>query len=187
MKGFYRGFTVELDLSILAVNTILQSEYLKDFEEASVLATQYQNDGKDVSGFTKVQSSGEFDTDLDEYVTCAAVFKKLRDLINLWLRDVMKDDKYADNMVSHLYRWLSSPGEAKLYDPLLHRLVHKLKKKNVFQLLLTLKQLGCKVIFASFHKILIHTEKSSYDEAESFINFILHTVKKNPLFAFINL
>lgn len=54
MKGFYRGFTVELDLSILAVNTILQSEYLKDFEEASVLATQYQNDGKDVSGFTKV-------------------------------------------------------------------------------------------------------------------------------------
>lgn len=35
-RGFYRGYTCEIDLSILAVNTILQSEYLKDFEDASM-------------------------------------------------------------------------------------------------------------------------------------------------------
>jgi len=37
-KGFYRGYCVELDLSILAVNTIMQSEFLKEFEEASAVA-----------------------------------------------------------------------------------------------------------------------------------------------------
>ncbi len=32
-KGFYRGYTVEIDLANLAVNTILQSEFLKEFDE----------------------------------------------------------------------------------------------------------------------------------------------------------
>ncbi len=37
-KGFYRGYCVELDLTILAVNTIMQSEFLREFEEASATA-----------------------------------------------------------------------------------------------------------------------------------------------------
>lgn len=31
-KGFYRNYTVELNLELLAVNTILQSNTLKEFE-----------------------------------------------------------------------------------------------------------------------------------------------------------
>ena len=88
-RGFYRGYTAEIDLSILAVNTILQSEYLKDFEDAAVLASEYQQ--KD-GAFTRVQQNGELDTDLDEFVTCNAIFKKLRELINVWLRDVLNSD-----------------------------------------------------------------------------------------------
>lgn len=42
VKGFYRGYSVELDLSMLPVNTVLQSEYLKDFEDATAFANQYQ-------------------------------------------------------------------------------------------------------------------------------------------------
>ena len=90
-------------------------------------------------------------------------------------------------LVSHLYRWISSPAESKLYDPLLHRLVHKLMMKNFFQLLYQLKQHGCNVIYANFHKIIIHTEKTSFDEAENFINFVIHTIKQKPLFAFLSL
>ena len=39
-KGFYRGYCVEIEMSVLAVNTILQSEFLREFEEASMLAAQ---------------------------------------------------------------------------------------------------------------------------------------------------
>ena len=90
-------------------------------------------------------------------------------------------------LVSHLYRWISSPAESKLYDPLLHRLVHKLMMKNFFQLLFRLKEHGCNVIYANFHKIIIHTERTSFDEAENFINFVIHTIKQKPLFAFLSL
>jgi len=103
----------------------MQSDYLKDFEEASNAATQLHHEDKN-SGFTKVQASNELDTDLDEYVTCAPIFKKLRDLASLWVKDSLNEDPYADSLIAHLYRWISSPSGAKLYDPLLHRLVHKL-------------------------------------------------------------
>lgn len=35
-KGFYRGYTVEVSISDLVINTILQSEFLKEFEEATM-------------------------------------------------------------------------------------------------------------------------------------------------------
>lgn len=79
--------------------------------------------------YSRVVVNSEFDTDLDEYVTCAPIFRKLRDLVNCWLTDVLKEDEYADRLISHVYRWLSSASSSKLYDPLLHRLVHKLMKK----------------------------------------------------------
>ncbi len=34
-NGFYRGYTVEIDVSMIAINTILQSEFLKEFEDLS--------------------------------------------------------------------------------------------------------------------------------------------------------
>lgn len=93
-KGFYRHYCVEIDLSILALNTIMQAEFLKEFEEATNVAAQ-QNTSTvhdKNQAFGKFQSAGEFDTDLDEYVSCAPVFQKLRDLCNLWVKDVLNGD-----------------------------------------------------------------------------------------------
>jgi hypothetical protein len=50
-------------------------------------------------------------------------------------------------------------------------------KKNFFQLLYRLKELGCNVIFANFHKLIIDTERSTVDAAENFIAFVLETIK----------
>lgn len=50
-----------------------------------------------------------------------------------WFDDVMfRQDQYADYLIQHVYRWISSPSKSKLYDPLLHRLVHKLMQKNFY-------------------------------------------------------
>lgn len=83
-KGFYRGYTVEIDISVLAVNTILQSEFLKEFEEATITANStagvYDSKGKNKTGGGD-KFTTEFDTDLDEFVTCSQSFKKLKDLV----------------------------------------------------------------------------------------------------------
>ena len=43
------------------------------------------------------------------------------------------------------------------------------------------------MIFANFHKLIIATERSTLDAAESFIAFVIETIKQKPLFAVIQL
>jgi hypothetical protein len=45
-KGFYRGYSVEMSITHLAINTIMQSEFLKEFEEAQANAEKMQMEGK---------------------------------------------------------------------------------------------------------------------------------------------
>lgn len=70
---------------------------------------------------------------------------------------------------------------------MLHRLVHKLMKKNFFQLLLRFKQLGCNVIYANFNTMYVYTEKKTFAEAESHINFVLQNLKTTQLFQYMTL
>lgn len=34
---------------------------------------------------------------------------------------------------------------------------------------------------------MIHTERDTFEEAENFINFVIHTIKQNPMFSFIQM
>jgi hypothetical protein len=114
--GFYRSYVVEVALGNLALNTIFQSEFLSEFEDATNVAQTNQGLNKTIVN--------DFDTDLDEFVTCKAAFGKLKELCSLWCHDVEHNsDPYADGLLSNFYRWLTSSTEAKMYDPLLHRLV----------------------------------------------------------------
>ena len=86
-------------------------------------------------------------------------------------------------------RWLQSPSTApsRLHDPLLQRLVHRLSCQ-VFNLLMKrLKMLDCRVIYASFHKILIYTGKETDEDAKGHVSFALRTVMNDPLFAKLRL
>lgn len=74
-----------------------------------------------------------------------------------------------------------------MYDPLLHRLVQKLMKKNFYLLLYELKQLGCSVIHGNFHRIFVKTKKRDLEEAITHINFVVKTINENPMFKFISL
>lgn len=86
-----------------------------------------------------------------------------------------------------MYRWLTSSTQAKLYDPLLQRLVQKLMKKNFFMLLYELKNLGCTVIHGNFNRVMVKTTKRDIEEAITHINFVVKTITENPLFKFISL
>lgn len=82
-------------------------------------------------------------------MTCAPAFAKLRGLVTMWMNDKENyDSEFAGELLMHLYRWLTS--SSKLYDPLLHRMIHKMMSKNFYWLLSRFKTLGCQVIYGSF-------------------------------------
>ena len=82
---------MEIEVGSLAINTILQADYLREFEDALELS------GVDSKKKAKDNAQAEFDTDLDEFVTCRAAFQKLKDLMNRWLQDIHNEDEYADD------------------------------------------------------------------------------------------
>ena len=84
-KGFYRYYTVEVEIGSLAINTILQSDFLREFEDANELVAGVESKKKGDQVESKSKHGQEFDTDLDEFVTCKAAFGKLKDLMNRWL------------------------------------------------------------------------------------------------------
>jgi len=86
-----------------------------------------------------------------------------------------------------LYRWISSSA-SKLYDPALHRLVHKLITKVFHQLIAEIRNLGGTIIFASFNKLIIGTDKTKLSDAEVNFKFLSKTLRtRRPLFKFITL
>ena len=86
----------------------------------------------------------------------------------------------------NVYRWITDPT-SKLYDPLLHRLVHKLMKKSFLKLLHLFKQYGCDIVHADFNKVWLHTRKQDFEEAQNHINFVIKQILQNPMFACLSL
>jgi len=119
--------------------------------------------------------------------SCHPVFLRFKELATSWLSDVLRHNVQADQIFSHIYRWLTSPADSKMYDPLLHRFVHKLIKKCFFLLVQRFKDLGATIVYASFHKLIICTQKDNLEDAQNYVNFVLHTIKDDSLFAFLNL
>ena len=55
---------MEIEVGSLAINTILQADYLREFEDALELS------GVDSKKKAKDNAQAEFDTDLDELILC---------------------------------------------------------------------------------------------------------------------
>jgi hypothetical protein len=124
----------------------------------------------------------------DEAVTCARAFRVLRHMLVNWLADTQDDAKLiqANFFADRFQRWISAP-KSRLFDPALHKLVHKLAKKVWLQLLTELKKLGARVVYATFEKVIIATEKRTFAEAQTYFEFISRTIRNNrDMFKFLH-
>jgi DNA polymerase epsilon subunit 1 len=102
----------------------------------------------------------------------------LRALVSGWLRDAFVNNSLvADELLHHVYRLVSCPG-CLLYDTSLHRIVHALMKSTFLRLLGELEHLGCSIVFASFHRITVATNKLHMHQAQEYIDFVISTVRK---------
>ena len=98
----------------------------------------------------------------------------------------MRGSDVAAELIINVYRWITDPS-SKLYDPLLHRLLHKLMKKSFLQLLHYFKQFGCEIVHADFNKVWLHTGKRDYEDAQTHIDFVIKKIKEKDMFQYLDL
>jgi len=74
-----------------------------------------------------------------------------------------------------------STHEALLSDPALHRALRSLMKNTFFRLLAEFKKLGSKIVWASFNRIVVATNKTHLSSAMEYINFVISTIYKRGI------
>ena len=184
VPGMYRTICVELSIKNLAVNTLLKASLIAQMEgsDSSLALDMLQKNADDTEAGGSGMDGVEF---LDESAACGTAFRVLRVLANKWFRDVaVAGDQVADTLLLNIYRWLCSPS-SKLYEPAIHSMLNRLMRKLFLQLLAELRRLGSTVVHATFNKIIICTNKMTLDHAESYVNYVVQTLKARDLFEWV--
>jgi DNA polymerase epsilon subunit 1 len=185
--GMYRVVCVDLQLDNLAVNTVLESRSLHALEGVDLSKDLVLSAETGDAAALAAASDGTSGSPADDSAACASAFRTLKHLVHDWMRSVLDErDPMADNLLLNMYRWLCSPGSL-MYDPALHRMVHVLMKKVWLQLLAEIRSLGARVVYASFTRITIATEKASLHDGRAYLDFLLGSVTKKPIFSFLRL
>jgi DNA polymerase epsilon subunit 1 len=166
----YRSPCLEISIDNLCANAMLFGgtiQTMEGVEQAeSVEAGSYVQG--DVSG---VQSA----------------FKVLRAFVaNLFSDIAQNQNEVADQILQHFYRWLRSRS-AKLYDPMLHKMVHQLMTKVFLRLCSEFKRHGAELVYGNFNKIIITTSKPYLENAISSAKFLVQSIFSSDVFSCISI
>lgn len=182
MPGCYRTVCVDIDVHDLAVAA------LTDIAALGSSATATRQSASDPSSPTSILQLGHGDAShnknsepLGDEMSMSTALPMLRALVGAWLKDAFTaNNEIADSMLHHVYRLVSNPNTL-MHDPALHRVVHSLMKSTFMRLLSELQRLGCSIVYATFHRITIATNKIGLADAEEHVNFVISTVQKRCL------
>lgn len=123
----------------------------------------------------------------DETTRCASAFKILRQMVAAWLRDVsVYQNVFADYQIIHFYRWLHDPNSL-MYDPALHRMLRTLMQKLFLHLIAEFKRLGAVIVHANFNKIILCTKKKRLEDAISYVQYVVNSIRGKELFHSIDI
>ncbi|KAK8403806.1 hypothetical protein O3P69_000115 [Scylla paramamosain] len=181
----YSTVCVELDVDALAVTTILQANNINEMEGTS---SSVAFDAAPQASLQDMMSGPDSSaTVYDETSRSASAFKVLRQMVAAWLRDVsVYKNVFADYQIIHFYRWLHDPNSL-LYDPALHRMLRNLMRKLFLHLIAEFKRLGAVIVHANFNKIILCTRKKRLEDAISYVQYVVNSIRGKELFHSIDL
>ena len=123
----------------------------------------------------------------DETVRSAAAFRILRQMVACWLRDVsVYQNELADQQIVHFYRWLHD-SNSLMYEPALHRILRSLMQKLFLHLIAEFKRLGAIIVHANFNKIILCTRKKKTEDAITYVQYIVNSIRGKELFHSIDI
>lgn len=184
--GTYRNVCVELDLFDLAVCAIMSSGVL-DAQGLTAITTNKGGGGNPEEEGAETGGTGGAAIFSDS--SCARAFHLLKALVTKWIDDVIREGEHSISygILLALYRYLCGFGDALLYDPALHRVVHGLMTKLFRRLVGEIQKLGAQIIYADFSRIIIHTSKNDLKSATEYVTYLVNAIRSKDTFFYINL
>jgi DNA polymerase elongation subunit (family B) len=206
-SGVYRGVSVCIKVSMLAVNALLSSTFLPgavDGTNGDDLATIAAAAEEDIAASAAKYASSASAASLASAQSassgklrrvaasgsgnCLHAFRSLRKLVSLWADDWKRSrSPIAMCLLERFYAWVAAPTSL-LHDPALHKMLHSLMLRVFEALVKELKKSGhgLTVVFASFDKLILATPRTSAAPALSLVRNALDRVSALPLFKYLD-
>ncbi|CDS37731.1 dna polymerase epsilon catalytic subunit a [Echinococcus multilocularis] len=188
--GCYRYVCVDLELSNLAVNTMLVASRIPELEGASVLTFDRLLPAQQSieEQLRRGVNVGAQITNYDEAAACSAAFRVLRTMVVSLVKDVTQfKNPLADEQIIYFYHWLRS-STSLLYDPALRRTLQKLMKKVFLKLVDELNQThGLDVVCANFSRLILCTHQLDVVDALPRADGLSRMLQAKPFFSHLDL
>lgn len=165
----YDTVCLELEIRNLTVNTVLSSALINEAEGVFIS----ENGDNKNSTFADNSFSGP-------------ALAVLRNMIQSWWDDAIKDVGEADALISSFLKWCSNPSSF-LYDSSLHYHIHNLTKKSMVQLLGEFRRMGSSIVFADRNKVIIKTSKTVVENSYAYGQYLISSIRSKPLFNLLEL
>ncbi|KAM3720644.1 DNA polymerase epsilon catalytic subunit [Dirofilaria immitis] len=182
-SSFETNICVELELGAVDVTAIVQSASIADAEggaDAVGFLTGAVLSGDALLGY--VRSIAQY----DEGAAVAGPLKVLRLLLHECIKDIhLYGSKIADQIIISLDRWLRTQ-HSLMYDPAIVRVVDILITKLILLLVAEINRLGGRIIYASSSRLIMCTQRSTLEHAQSFVNSLCLSLEEHAIFASLN-
>ncbi|KAI8821881.1 uncharacterized protein EV422DRAFT_573743 [Fimicolochytrium jonesii] len=189
VPGSYQTVCVDVQILDFALNTLMHSSMLHDVDDASgAIGSSFQQVGHLMDEYAKPGEDGteEVAGNVDESQVTPATFSVLKSMVMGWADEVRRRNRFASYLLEHLYRWLTT-SSSRMYDPALLALVHNLMRKVFVKLIADLKKLGARIVFASFDRIVLATNKTDIRTAVGYGVYVLEALGKKTIFETLEL
>jgi len=181
--GTYRRVCVELSLNLVITAIVNCDSAQEDDLQGGELLGRVLDGGEDEQGeddgFAGIAAAGGGASgDVSD------ALRMLRLLMKAWTALVEQGgagSQEAHGMLSNVYKWLRSPSSL-LHDTALVNAVHKLMQRCFKHLVAAIRRLGGVVVQASYHKLILATNKSTPLGALEHIQYIMHSLMEKDMF-----
>ncbi|KAL3113616.1 hypothetical protein niasHT_010645 [Heterodera trifolii] len=184
--------TAELSLGAVAVTALLQSANISEAEGTS----EQTGFAATASAQPTTMSIGEALSHRllaglakyhDDTVAVGPALRCLREVFHRLVKDIHHHSNvFADQLVVNMHRWISDPSSL-LFHPSLRATLITLMRKLCLLLVAEMQKLGATVIHCSFTRIVFSTNRDSLPLGRAFVNSLLATLSRRPMFASLQL
>ncbi|CAG8516863.1 18561_t:CDS:10 [Acaulospora morrowiae] len=158
--GVYRNLCFEIQPKNLILNTIIESSSINQIEGSAQIF------GDEMSPST---------------------FSALKSMIKDWQAERHQaQNEFANVLIHNLESWLRT-SQSKFYDRYIYGTVRLLMKKVIMQLMAEINNLGDKIVYSNFYRIIVASSKKHPDLATTYRDSLKSYIQQKPVFKSLEL
>lgn len=183
--GAYDHVVLEVGVADLALNVVLQASAVHAMEGMGGASMAFDAASHSLDDYARgvVPASA----DVGDAVLTSQTFSTVRAMVKAWhVEKTRAASTCAALLADNFWRWACSP-RAALYEPALQRFLQRLMRKTLLQLLAEFRRLGVQIVYASYTRLFLLTNKPTAGSAAAFGRYLMSAATGPDVFKHVSL